>query len=465
MDRRSFVLASTAALAACSSSNAAFAPGSLASSGRRAIGKLKVQQRLEITEFSANPKLVAALRAGVAAMRAVKNPRDVTGWRYWHYSHWMPESNPPADMIAVWDQCKHAQSYFQPWHRGFLHFFEIQLRAASGNPSLTLPYWDYYKNPKLPAIFTDPTLRNGAPNPLYRAGRKNSAVDGLNYLAFAKSVTTFPWGPGETFEDLCERNPHNRVHDQVGGAMGSVPTAPDDPIFWAHHCNVDRLWSAWLAAGGGRAMPPPDSLWAQERFAYNLGGSWNARVSDMYDTRALGYSYADLSLPVAPANAALPARPPVKTNGVANGAGPLHLTLEPITVAIPLDGRLRNGGSFDIVLDGVSLSELGKGGGFDYGVYVNLPQTRTPISELAAFEIGEFGSFALSMPSMPGMNATPGAAKTLRLAANGAIVRQANAGAPRKQTLMLSFVPYGAPSGVARGAELASIKHIDVVPS
>src|SRR5262245_65552369 len=27
--------------------------------------------------------------------------------------------------------------------------------------------------------------------------------------------------------------------------MGSVPTAAGDPIFWLHHCNIDRLWESW----------------------------------------------------------------------------------------------------------------------------------------------------------------------------------------------------------------------------
>jgi tyrosinase len=463
MDRRTFVLASTAALTACSSSNAALSPASFAPNGRGALGKAKVLQRLEIAEFSANPTLVAALRAGVTAMREIKNPRNVGGWTYWHYSHWMPFSDPPPDMIAVWDQCKHAQSYFLPWHRGFLYYFELQLRAASGDPELTLPYWDYYKNPKLPAIFTSPTLHDGSPNSLYWANRKGSVAEGLNYLAYADSVTTFPWGPGETFEDLCERNPHNRVHNQVGGSMGDVPTAPADPIFWLHHCNVDRLWSAWVAAGGGRKMPPPDVLWSKETFAYNLDGSWRARVLDLIDTRNFGYEYTDVSLPVAPKNASLPPRPPIASTGFTNGAGPIHLTLEPLTIAIPLDSRVPDA-SFDVVLDGVALSELGKGGGFDYSLYANLPEHRTPLAQSGAFEIGEFGSFSLSMPAMQGMTATPGNGKTLRFPAGDALARQARAGAPQERTLMLSFIAYGAPGGVARNAELARIERITVIP-
>ena len=39
---------------------------------------------------------------------------------------------------------------------------------------------------------------------------------------------------------------HNRVHIYIGGNMLSVPEASNDPIFFLHHCNVDRLYEQWL---------------------------------------------------------------------------------------------------------------------------------------------------------------------------------------------------------------------------
>ncbi len=27
--------------------------------------------------------------------------------------------------------------------------------------------------------------------------------------------------------------------------MSIVPSAPNDPVFFLHHCNVDRLWAQW----------------------------------------------------------------------------------------------------------------------------------------------------------------------------------------------------------------------------
>ena len=115
------------------------------------------------------------------------------------------------------------------------------------------------------------------------------------------------------------------------------------------------------------------------------------------------------------------------------------------------------------MLDGVALSDLGKQGGFDYSVYANLPQQRVPLAQSGTFEIGEFGSFSLSMPAMPGMTAMPGA-KTLRYNAGEALLRQAKTGLQSNRTLFLSFVAYGEPAGVARSAELARIERISVVP-
>jgi tyrosinase len=37
---------------------------------------------------------------------------------------------------------------------------------------------------------------------------------------------------------------HNRVHEWVGGDM-RAGTSPNDPVFWFHHANVDRIWAGW----------------------------------------------------------------------------------------------------------------------------------------------------------------------------------------------------------------------------
>ncbi|HEX6163379.1 MAG TPA: tyrosinase family protein [Vicinamibacterales bacterium] len=63
-----------------------------------------------------------------------------------------------------------------------------------------------------------------------------------------------------SFRKFLEWRLHNGPHTWIGGqdnwAAGAAPTfvagpmsipavAVNDPVFWLHHCNVDRLWSAW----------------------------------------------------------------------------------------------------------------------------------------------------------------------------------------------------------------------------
>jgi len=50
---------------------------------------------------------------------------------------------------------------------------------------------------------------------------------------------------------------HNLVHMWVGGSM--VPmTSPNDPVFWLHHCFMDRLWTDWQVLHQDQAQYLPD---------------------------------------------------------------------------------------------------------------------------------------------------------------------------------------------------------------
>lgn len=51
---------------------------------------------------------------------------------------------------------------------------------------------------------------------------------------------------------------HGHVHVLTGNGvnMGSVPWAARDPIFWLHHCNIDRRWRHWNKNGGVNPKAP-----------------------------------------------------------------------------------------------------------------------------------------------------------------------------------------------------------------
>ncbi|KAG8738255.1 hypothetical protein FRC10_007088 [Ceratobasidium sp. 414] len=46
------------------------------------------------------------------------------------------------------------------------------------------------------------------------------------------------------FEESLEEGPHDAVHNEVAGDMAAA-FSPDDPLFFLHHCNVDRIWALW----------------------------------------------------------------------------------------------------------------------------------------------------------------------------------------------------------------------------
>lgn len=46
------------------------------------------------------------------------------------------------------------------------------------------------------------------------------------------------------YHDRLEQGPHTAIHSAIGGDM-TVGTSPNEPLFFLHHCEVDRLWSLW----------------------------------------------------------------------------------------------------------------------------------------------------------------------------------------------------------------------------
>ncbi|RYP05075.1 hypothetical protein DL765_009954 [Monosporascus sp. GIB2] len=56
------------------------------------------------------------------------------------------------------------------------------------------------------------------------------------------ALTTYP-----DFRYDLEGTPHGAIHSAVGGDL-SPPTSPNDPIFFLHHVQIDRLWYLWQQA-------------------------------------------------------------------------------------------------------------------------------------------------------------------------------------------------------------------------
>jgi tyrosinase len=191
---------------------------------------------------------------------------------------------PQGEMRLMFNQCQHAGWFFLPWHRGYLHAFEAILAdwiARQGGPEdWALPYWNYLNaaDPNarmIPQEFLDKTIPGGGANPLAAAlrgpalqlGPQPWIPDDITLVAqTAETVYTADpgtlgyGGPISGFAQqgnafgANESNPHNFVHVMVGGDTSPNPQgwmydpnfAALDPIFWVHHCNIDRLWAAWM---------------------------------------------------------------------------------------------------------------------------------------------------------------------------------------------------------------------------
>ena len=88
--------------------------------------------------YSLSPADLASYAAGVAAMKA-RPATDPTSWLYQAKMHALNSGS----AAALQDQCQHRQFFFFAWHRMYLYYFERIVRKASGNPNLTVPYWNY----------------------------------------------------------------------------------------------------------------------------------------------------------------------------------------------------------------------------------------------------------------------------------------------------------------------------------
>jgi Common central domain of tyrosinase/Polyphenol oxidase middle domain len=247
-------------------------------------------------------KELASLKRGVAAMKALPpdNPRS---WRFQANMHRTIDTV-PENAVDLWNKCEHGTIYFFFWHRGYVYYFERILREMSGDPDLTVPYWDWQTDPTLPVPFRNPVDSDGV-NPLYDSTRNindgsplnpiNVVDDTVAALALIRFVDV---SPKDSFTKHFEGSPHGAVHNQTGGNMTQFTTAAQDPIFWLHHCNIDRNLDRWLNQGGGRKDPSDDAFLDKSYFFIDETGSKvNGKVRDILNSVQLGYRYEDAPNP------------------------------------------------------------------------------------------------------------------------------------------------------------------------
>jgi tyrosinase len=229
------------------------------------------------------------------------SPGDNRGFQWFAGQHGVP-----GNFCQHHVQSEHGRRFFLPWHRAYLYFFELALQDLVED--VTQPWWDWTFDPQAPAwipeAYSAATGADGRSNPLrgqpigVRPRRQDQPA------ATVRAAN----GPDPRVQPTQERidallnesdffsfsleleDIHDGIHGAVGGTMANIAWAAYDPVFFAHHTMIDRLWSMWQdlhgAAGPtadmlGEALPP-----------------WSMTVQQTLDIGSLGYAYASSSVRV-----------------------------------------------------------------------------------------------------------------------------------------------------------------------
>lgn len=258
-----------------------------------------------------------------------------------------PSPSPYKDLAtAMWNTCQahragDVEDYFLPWHRMFVYYFEEIIRYAAKNDSFTLPYWNYSEgqdSAKIPDEFRSGVLSKPNRNPGVNSGNPIAPDFRLDPKPALKMPTYSPQGVQQGFNLALDAGVHGNVHGAVGNTtnMGSVPWAGGDPVFWMHHCNIDRLWASWNRNGGKN---PQSATWLDKEFTFAAADGKPAKKKnrEVDEVAKLGYSYDRLepappNFQPAAHNALRAARfenfAEAPSHALALGHGPVRLELE-----------------------------------------------------------------------------------------------------------------------------------------
>lgn len=196
----------------------------------------------------------------------------------------------------------HRGPAFLPWHRWYVLTLEEELRAIDSE--ITVPYWDWTRNGAR-ELDVEPwkSFLGGRSNTggnfdhwsYTRAASPGATLPSLDNIIDELQRTTFVAYRGEEFGS------HVPGHPWTGGDM-STARSPVDPLFFLHHCMVDRLWVIWQINHTSVAQYSLDNLPSYPRYDATfvaqtdlmfdgaLGGA--VTPGSMLDHSALGYGYA-----------------------------------------------------------------------------------------------------------------------------------------------------------------------------
>ena len=358
---------------------AALRSSSIAQTPRNA----NIRIRKDVSTLRAGDPEIVALKKAVTKMKAlVETDRR----------SWVNQAKIHGQILGDFGSCQHQNWFFLPWHRMYLFFFEDIVRKLGEDENFALPYWDWSRTHQLPVLFwgngnpLDNPPRPGQTGSGRRPGlNPNSAFSNDQLASFVgltavsqvlnepdySSFGGFPVdAPGQaSVAGTIESRPHNFVHRWVGGDM-LTGGSPYDPIFWLHHCNVDRLWSQWMQKHPGQL--PTEALWTDQRFSDFCdrdGQPASMVVSTTLSTRNLNYSYGEEVRP-----SIMLAGPPRKREVLASLTTVGNAEMIDSTANFTLRANAIQAKAFDVVGEGIATGQNG------YNIRLILKDVKVPQS-------------------------------------------------------------------------------------
>eukprot|EP01064_Diplonema_japonicum_P021169 TRINITY_DN30717_c0_g1_i1.p1 TRINITY_DN30717_c0_g1~~TRINITY_DN30717_c0_g1_i1.p1 ORF type:complete len:929 (+),score=144.18 TRINITY_DN30717_c0_g1_i1:43-2829(+) len=271
-------------------------------------------------------------------MRYVNAVDELKRQKPWDY-------NKLVDTHSYMMKYAHSTSAFLPWHRWYLLQYENLLRSITGYECITVPYWDWERDadderkstPLRHKTFGDFEHHMTSTLQCVNSGiaaswatsegtclkRSNGNVNTYAFASEAEVGTVITaHHKYKDFRPRLEAGPHAAPHNFIGGQM-ATRRSPDDPLFFVHHANIDRLYALWQdyheydkvdksnlaqkhyypAVNGASSGIIPLSrvqLDSEMPFVYNSNGGklWNlfgtrVTIRDMWDITDLpdGHSY------------------------------------------------------------------------------------------------------------------------------------------------------------------------------
>ena len=186
--------------------------------------------------------------------------------------------------------CAHSVEPFITWHVPYLYEFEQLLNMynhSNDKSFIALPYFDItdqtadysFLNAKTIEILYENeniTINNPLASAVYYPNGVKTCIQRNGYVqaitpSQSKRLATirrqlFNTLHAKTYEEFSSQlvttmkqykpysyvpleTPHNSIHDVIGGDggnMSDISISAFDPIFWLHHCNMDRFFYNWL---------------------------------------------------------------------------------------------------------------------------------------------------------------------------------------------------------------------------